>query len=98
MLLITKIIDFKNLKISYYRENTQKNNWIPFSKIILTEEIRTQWQDVTTCNRTYKKFSFNKFKNCIKNIAKRELQKAFNDKKTYYTTTQKINKYATNLN
>ena len=36
-----------------------------------------------TC-RTYSpnhQFSFNKFKNCIKNTTNRELQKAFNDKK-----------------
>ena len=33
-------------------------------------------------------FSFNKFKNCIKSSKKRELQKAFNDKKILLTTRQ----------
>ena len=41
--------------------------------------------------RTYNpnhQFSFNKFKNCIKNTTNRELQKAFNDKKILLTTRQ----------
>ena len=44
-----------------------------------------------TFTRTYNpnhQFSFNNFKNCIKNITNRELQKAFNEKKILLTTRQ----------
>ena len=47
--------------------------------------------------RTYNpnhQFSFNQFRNCIKNTANRELQKAFKDKHTpYYPTTKEITTY-----
>ena len=50
----------------------------------------------TTYNNPNHQFSFNKFKNHIKNTTNRELQKAFNDKKNnpYYKTAKDIKKYA----
>ena len=62
-----------------------------FTKLFQPRKHGHNGKNVITFTRTYNPnhhFSFNKFKNCIKNTRNRELQKAFNDKKILLTTRQ----------
>ena len=85
LLLMTEVIDFKNLKVTYERENTRKKimNY-SFTKLFQPRKHKNNDKNVITFIRTYNpnhEFSFNKFKNFIKNTTNRELLKAFNGKK-----------------
>ena len=63
----------------------------PSQKLFQTRKRENNDKNVITFTRNYNpnhQFSFNNFKNCIKNTANRELQKAFNDKKILLTTRQ----------
>ena len=75
------------------RKHPEKNHRLPLLKIISTYETSVI-TFTRTCNSNHQ-FYFKQFKNCIKNTANRELQKAFNDKKNtpYYTATKEIRKY-----
>ena len=75
------------------RKHPEKNHRLPLLKIISTYETSVI-TFTRTCNSNHQ-FYFKQFKNCIKNAANRELQKAFNDKKNtpYYTATKEIRKY-----
>ena len=62
-----------------------------FTKLFQPRKNENIHKNIITFTRTYNlnhQFSFNKFKNCIKNTTNRELQKAFNDKKILLTTRQ----------
>ena len=62
-----------------------------FTKLFQTRKNENIHKNIITSTRTYNpnhQFSFNKFINCIKITANRELQKAFNDKKILLTTLQ----------
>ena len=69
-----------------------------FAKLFQPRKNENIHKNIITFTRTYNlnhQFSFNKFKNCIKNTTNRELQKAFNDKKNIpcYMTTKEIKKF-----
>ena len=83
--------EFKNHLLK--RKHPEKNHRLPLLKIISTYETSVI-TFTRTCNSNHQ-FYFKQFKNCIKNAANRELQKAFNDKKNtpYYTATKEIRKY-----
>ena len=62
-----------------------------FTKLFQARKHENNDKNVITFTRTYNpnhQFSFNMFKNCIKNTRNRELQKAFNDKEILLTTWQ----------
>ena len=66
------------------RKNPEKIIDYCFTKLFQPRKHENNEKNVITFTRTYNpnhQFSFNKFKNCIKNTTNRELQKAFNDKK-----------------
>ena len=69
-----------------------------FRKLFQPRKLENNDKNVIIFTRTYNpnhQFSFNRFKNCIKNTTNRELQKAFNDQKNtpYYTKTKEIKKF-----
>ena len=62
-----------------------------FTKLFQARKHENNDKNVITFTRTHNpnhQFSFNMFKNCIKNTRNRELQKAFNDKEILLTTWQ----------
>ena len=66
------------------RKHPEKIIDYSFTKLFQPRKHENNDKNVITFTRTYNpnhQFSFNKFKNCIKNTTNRELQKAFNDKK-----------------
>ena len=73
------------------RKHPEKIIDYSFTKLFQPRKHENNDKNVITFTRTYNpnhQFSFNKFKNCIKNTTNRELQKAFNDKKILLTTRQ----------
>ena len=63
----------------------------PSQKLFQTRKRENNDKNVITFTRNYNpnhQFSFNNFKNCIKNTTSRELQKAFNDKKILLSARQ----------
>ena len=68
------------------RKHPEKVIDYSFTKLSQPRKHENNEKNVITFTRTYNpnhQFSFNKFKNYIKNTTNRELQKAFNDKKKY---------------
>ena len=66
------------------RKHPEKIVDYSFVKFIQPRKYESNDENIITFTRTYNpncQFSFNKFKNCIRDTANRELEKAFNDKK-----------------
>ena len=73
------------------RKHPEKVIDYSFTKLFQARKHENNDKNVITFTRTYipnHQFSFNNFKNCIKNTTNKELQKAFNDKKIFLTTRQ----------
>ena len=92
------IRNIKNLAKLVVKEVIFLSSFLPIYIISLTVLFSCLEYIFIAFTGTYNlnhEFSFNKFKNCIKNTRNRELQKAFNDKKNtpYYTTTKEIKKF-----
>ena len=76
------------------RKHQEKIIYYSSTKLFQPRKHENNDKNFITVTRTYNlnhQFSFNKFKNCIKNTTCRELQKVFNDKKILLTTRQKRN-------
>ena len=73
------------------RKQPEKVISYSFTKLFQPRKHENNGKNFITFTRTYNpnhQFSFNKFKNCIKNTTNREIQKAVNDKKILLTTRQ----------
>ena len=73
------------------RKQAEKVISYSFTKLFQPRKHENNGKNFITFTRTYNpnhQFSFNKFKNCIKNTTNREIQKAVNDKKILLTTRQ----------
>ena len=73
------------------RKHPEKIIDYSFTKLFQPRKHENNDKNVITFARTYNpnhQFSFNRFKNCIKNNTIRELRKALNDKKILPTTRQ----------
>ena len=92
LLLITEIIDFRNLKVTLVKKKyPAKIIDHSFTKLSQPRKRENNEKTVITFTRTYNlnhQFSSRKFKNCIRSTTKRELQRAFIDKKILLTTRQ----------
>ena len=92
LLLITEIIDFRNLKVTLVKKKyPAKIIHHSFTKLSQPRKRENNEKIVITFTRTYNlnhQFSSRKFKNCIRSTRKRELQRAFIDKKILLTTRQ----------
>ena len=71
------------------RKHLEKITDYSFTRLFQLRKHEKNDKNVITFSRTYNpnhQFSFNKFKNCIKNTINRELQKSFNGKNILFTT------------
>ena len=94
--IVRIVTDYKNNRLQELKHHLLKRKHpekvidYSFTKLFQPRKHENNDRNVITFTRTQNpnhEFSFNKFKNCIKNITNRELQKEFHYKKnTPYTT------------